>query len=126
MGEESFPSAWQGSFLAHLYAKSLALGVPTLGMFRRPGMLHGQDLGLLSCASHPREPSKEKLGISRVQKTSEQKPALVLVCHPGFLLSHCSLDICRFLNFIVIQQFLFKILLLNFSCFDFRMSILTC
>lgn len=126
LGEESFPSAWPGSFLAHLYTKTLALGVPTLCMSLQLGMLPGQDLGLMSCAPHSRQPSKENLHISRVQKTSEQKPALVLVCHPGFLLSHCCLGICRFLNFIVIQQFIFKILLLNFSCFDFRMSILTC
>lgn len=83
------PSAWQGSFLVHLYMKSLSFGVPTSCLFLLLGMLLGQDLSVSFCTPCSMQPSKEKLGFSSVQKNSEQKPSLVLDYHPGFFLSHC-------------------------------------
>ena len=53
-----FVHMWQDSSFVHSH-RVLAFGVPHLHMFLL-GMLHGQDLGVLSYAPHPMQPSKQK------------------------------------------------------------------
>ena len=117
--------AWQDSSFVHSY-RVLAFGVPHPRVFLLLRMLHGQDLGVLSCASHPTRPSKEKpwhhQGWEDL-RTKARTGAGLSARVPPFMLFQVPVGSpisCQF------SSFFWKISLLNFSCFSFRMSILTC
>lgn len=126
--------AWQDSSFIHLY-RALAFGVPhsllllgeeTGSQFLLLGMLRGQDLGVLSCASHPTQSSNEKpwyhQGWENL-RTKARTGAGLSARIPPFMFFQVPVGSpisCQF------SSFFRKISLLNFSCSSFRMSILTC
>lgn len=117
--------AWQDSSFVHSY-RVLAFAVPHLRKFLLLGMLRRQDPGVLSCAPHPTQPSKEKPQYhqgSENLKTKARTGADLSARVPPLMLFQVPVGSPISYQF---SSFFWKFSLLNFSYFSFRMSILTC